>query len=555
MKHVRDISRAVPYRGQPLTAETATAPTPEAVAEAQKAIGTRLASVEKDVSSVPALVKAATDKVSEMETAMNTMRTAHEQAIRDGNTETANNIKASMTEKFDEISTKLADLEKLATARAAAADRAAAGGHGGGEETGASPIERASSFLNFTRDVSRGDDAFGSAYAAATANAEQLAAFEEFSPRFFRAMASADRHNWASFQSDIARNPVASALFSPSQVQLTQSEIRAITKSAARLARIDTSGMSPENIVQRAGLFSPSVTAPEYQVPEMFKEMLRCFDNPTDVLGMINVRYTKKRRYRQWIEVPDEGFGTWECEQKCQPDPADALPLPEPKDGQVYGVSTHMCIHIDELDDMDRDWAAFIVNGLMNRMRKTLAYAVLWGEGNGMPQGLVKNVTQFDLGDTPGLELPAGAFINWEAIEAGSTLLSDEALNAPDLAVLGNRAGYVQLATTRNSLGDRSNLIRFGANGEMWIGSYRYKALSWLPKNANTHKSANPLQAQAVNFLLGSMKRAYTLVVRKEAGISRHDPVNGGTCATFLARARADGYVNCANEMVAFKSP
>ena len=63
------------------------------------------------------------------------------------------------------------------------------------------------------------------------------------------------------------------------------------------------------------------------------------------------------------------------------------------------------------------------------------------------------------------------------------------------------------------------------------------------------------MAAQKVNFILGDLKQAYHLVIRKEAGISRHEPVNGGTCVAFLARARLDGYIACANAAVAFKSP
>jgi hypothetical protein len=531
MKHVK-LSTGVPYNGPLLTAEAATT---DAVLRAAEGLATRTTTVE-------AQVKTATDSITQLGDEIKKIQKAHEDAIDAGNKELQDKLKTELGDAFDKITPRLEEVERLAKARAIAADRSDAMKD---INSGVlSPEDKATRFLEFTKAAGASDDMAKKGFGEVKANAAETAAFEAHFPSMLKALMHNDKAEWARFNSSLTQDPVARTLFNPVMISMSALE--------AKLASRDMSAMAGQPMNQ-AGFFSPGITAPEFQLPEMFAEMLKCFDDPTDVLGMIDKRYIRRRRYRQWTETPDNGYGSWECEAQCSPISGDPMVLPIPRDGQVYGVSTSICIHQDDLEDMDRDWAAYSIMRLAERMKRTLSFAVLFGPGKGMPQGLVNNVVQYNLA-TSTSPVPTGAFIDWVNVEMASTILLERAQNSPRTALYGNRAGFVQLATTRNAIGDLSNVIRFSGN-DMWVGSYKYRFLSWLPQNANTHNTANPLQPQQINFLLGDMMDTYQMVIRKDVGVTRFDPVNGGTCVTFLARARVDGYVKCQNTMVAIVSP
>ncbi|MGE3645429.1 MAG: phage major capsid protein [Beijerinckiaceae bacterium] len=519
----------VPYKGPMRTAE-ASELTLDKVLEAANGVSTRVAGVEDQIKVIAPKI----DTIKEIENTVNGLKEQFTSAVAEGNKATEDNIRAEVAKLFEQVDQKFEEAARLAAAKQAANEREAAAD---GEHAPDMKLA-AAEYLDFVRTAATPDSAFGSLNEVQV-NETQQALFEQMQPRFMDSFTASEREAWSAFNSEVASSPVANSMFRPGQGRMTNAEVEMVNRQL-RLAGYN-----------EAGFFAPGVTAPEYQVPEAFAEMLRCFDNPTEVLSMVNRRTIRKRKYRQWVELPDYGYGSWEAEDQCQPAASDPLPLPEPKEGQVYPVSAAMCIHMDNLEDADQDWGAYITKGLGERIRRTIASAVMFGDGKGKPLGLVNNVSQFDLA---GRGMAEGAFIDWQNIEASSTLLNNAVATSGSLAIYGNRAGQVHLALTTNAWGERSNVIRFEGNN-IYVGLYPYKVLTWLPQNAEIHKAANPLQAQKVNFLFGDMKQAYDVVVRKDVGLTRYDPVNGGTCVTFMARARVDGYVRCANAMIAFKSP
>lgn len=510
-------------------------------------LATQTAAFGTKLDATALLASQALETHKKVESDLNAMQAAFTAA----NDETKATIKAAMDAKLAEFMPKMEELQKVVEAQAAAAERIAAAGNNPGKKDDTDPKASTKDFLEFVLASRSGDDGKFNTPEITDAMVEAHTKYERL---LAGALFSADRHNMINVASAINRDPVAAGVFSAGFANLSPAEADAINRSAASLSmdfnKSYKAGMSVE-AMQRAGMFSPSIQAPEYQMPAIFSEMLRCFEDPTDIAGMVTRRNISKRRYRQWREVVDTGLGTWECENQCQPAGADPLVLPTPQDGQVYGVSSHVCIHVDDLEDRDQDWGAFITRTLADRLKRTVGKGIMFGTGKGQPQSLVKNITQFNLATSPS-PLPTGAFIDWVNVEIGASMLKTGLRN---IGLYGNRAGYTHLATTRNALSDRSNVIRFGADGRLFIGSYEYRNLNYLPEGSDINATVTPLQAQKVNFILGDLKEAYTLVVRKEAGISRHEPTNGGTCAAFLVRARVDGYVGCANAAVAFTSP
>jgi hypothetical protein len=297
--------------------------------------------------------------------------------------------------------------------------------------------------------------------------------------------------------------------------------------------------------------FSPVSVSPEFYDAEFTGMLKDCFQDPSNIVSQVSKMTVGKMTYNSFRRDQQRGLARFETSGVCKPTGAVLTPVTYSTNKRsVKALSSLLCINTDELEEVPRiDIKRIINEDLVTSGLNSLNEEIMIG-GQGAFEGILPNIDTFNVVTSPSPP-PAGAFISWEHVIAARQLILQSERSSSK--IYGSNSGFVALATTKNAFGDLSNVVSF-AGGEFTIAGMKYVVNDYLPNGLNAFNPNAPLLLGAVNFMVGDIAKAYTLVERSPFKISRFDPTNGGNCATFMARGRFDGYLSCKKSLIGIKS-
>lgn len=321
-------------------------------------------------------------------------------------------------------------------------------------------------------------------------------------------------------------------LFSPSEDQVTEAEM-AIKGMRALMHCTDIQQLSAEH---RKALSSFNIGASGFILPpEMSSRVLSCLQDPTDVTGLMDNMTISSHSIRFMVDNVVLDQAAWACQQECfanNPQDIEGLGEREIKPETLRYV---VCVTRDLLEDASTNIEAWLLNKVNIAFRRTISLAVLFGDGNGKPLGILNPQSGVPICDTS-VNTPPGqltwqdlVMLRWEVPMAYH-------LGAASASYLMNQRTFGQILTMSDASG-RPILAALPTG----IGTFQ---MNGSPINIVTQMPDVAPGSEPVAY--GNWREAYMIVNRK-AVTMQQDPYSAGFCILYKFEARVGGGAICPN--------
>ena len=266
--------------------------------------------------------------------------------------------------------------------------------------------------------------------------------------------------------------------------------------------------------------------------PSVSSKVLSCLGDPTDFGDLFHSETISSSSIVFPIDSPDGLEAGWACETQCWPN----LPQSQFSFGQIEVKTDPLRAVVCSTPDLLADASFSIENWVLRKAdrayRRTIAKAIITGDGQGKPKGILHPTAGIPVCDTSPLT-PAGQ-LTWQDLVLLRFGLPDQ---------FADRGAYLMNSRTLGLI-----LTMSGADGRpIWsMMPERDGRVGFMIAGAPVRVIAEmpDVMAGSTPVAYGNWQEAYTLVTR--SGLQMQvDPYSAGFCQTFKFEARMGGAVLC----------
>lgn len=271
-----------------------------------------------------------------------------------------------------------------------------------------------------------------------------------------------------------------------------------------------------------------------FLVPQQANFTIRCLADPSNLSGLINSLAISGPSLRIMIDNAALGLGYWACETSCfandaAPDLLAGVGSVEIKPEPIRMV---ICSTRDLLEDSSVNVESWIQQRIDDGMRATINNALIVGDGNGKPTGLLNPKSGIPICETAA-STPEGQFTWMDLVSLKYEIPVD----------WHNGASFIMNQRVFASLLNMNDASGRPIMQQMPQGAPVYTICGSPVVIASQMPDCVP---GATPIAFGNWKKAYLAVWRKGVTIQT-DPYSAGFCVLFKAEARVGGNVLCPN--------
>lgn len=319
--------------------------------------------------------------------------------------------------------------------------------------------------------------------------------------------------------------------FNPTDTDIESAVIA--SKAMRSLIHSTDIGQLPED--QRKALSAFNVGSSGFILaPEMSSRVLSCLENVSDITGLMSNLTISGPSIRFLVDNVRLEEAAWACETSCfannpQADLNKGLGELELKPETLRFI---ICATRDLLEDASVDIESWMLGKVNWAFRNTISTAVITGDGNGRPRGILDPRSGIITCDTSEAT-PVGEF-TWQDLLMLKWQVPMQYHNGA--RYLMNQDTFGKTLTLSDSLGRPIMIATPTDNGQFVINGSPVTVVTQMPGVA---PGTTP-----VGF--GNWAEAYMIVNRKAVTIQQ-DPYSASFCILFKFESRVGGGIICAN--------
>lgn len=269
--------------------------------------------------------------------------------------------------------------------------------------------------------------------------------------------------------------------------------------------------------------------------PQISSRILSCFDEKTDLTGLVTVDNVSKGSVVYMVDKGDISMAGWQCDTDClaNGNAVNFRDMIGEKEIRVNSLRFKLCASRALLDDMDIDLMGWAANKVRRAFMHRISESIVTGDGDTKPIGFMAQKGGLQTCDvnTPA-GYTAGSF-TWQDLIMLKYMVNTQYHAGAGYLVNQNTLGKI---LTMSDANNRPIWVEMpGEAPVLMINGSPLRISTWMPDAVT---GSTPV-------FFGDLKELYTLVVRRALTMVRDD-ITAPWCVQYNWETRVGGDVTCA---------